>query len=386
MRSVFGNSTRLIAIGLIVALALFFVFQWSPRLTTGESLSETNGPLPATLQAPPSLSALQTRLATCEEMWGACQANLPKEEPKPILKRAVVISANENPFYSFFAPMVTWTWKNRIGLDVIVIMTRNVPDMIVEATKKVGGIPILMDITWPTGTGKMMQNVRTIAAALREYIDEDTILTTADADMFPLNKTYYAVAEDMRNQLYVHGNHPGTLHMNQYPLCYLSMTVKHWREIMDLKNLTLNEALVRMYIDHSQALADIYFDQDYFYRRVQAYRKTHPEFNVTLVPWDNGMRLDFRVWRDFNFDSQPSWLDSPALRPGFTKNNWPRFKEGLLRHIFDKDTLDFFEKFKDDYVRDVMKGDDEAKGLLDGFGRDSKRFLEEEAYLNRPIY
>lgn len=82
MRSVFGNSTRLIAIGLIVALALFFVFQWSPRLTTGESLSETNGPLPATLQAPPSLSALQTRLAYVAFSGSSSRHVNPRQRPK----------------------------------------------------------------------------------------------------------------------------------------------------------------------------------------------------------------------------------------------------------------------------------------------------------------
>jgi hypothetical protein len=58
---------------------------------------------------------------------------------------------------------------------------------------------------------------------------------------------------------------------------------------------------------------------------------------------------------------------------------------GLLRHIFDNKTMEYFEKFTADYVRDVMKGDDEAKGLRDGFGRES-RSVDEDAYLNRPIY
>jgi len=288
------------------------------------------------------------------------------------MKKAVVISANENPFYSFFTPLVAWTWINRIGYDCIVIMTRNVSPIIVDAVRWAGGVPVLVDITWPIGSGKMMQNVRTLAAALRESIDENTVLMTGDADMFPLNKSFFQLPSEMNNKLVVHGNHPATLGMNQYPLCYLSMTVKHWREIMNLQDVTLNEALVRMWLSHSaQIKDDIYVDQDYFYKQIQAYKNKHPEFEVKLVPWYNDMRLDFRIWRDYNFDSAPSWIDSPALRPGFTKDNWPRFKDGLLRHLFDSETMAFFDKFRDDYVREVMHGDDQAKGLIDGFGRQS---------------
>ena len=292
--------------------------------------------------------------------------------PKEKFKRVVVISANENPFYSFYAPLVAWTWKHRIGIDALVIMTRNVPPLIIEAIKWAGGTPILVDITWPTGTGKMMQHVRTLAATLREYIDDDTVVTTGDADLFPLNRTYFQLQEKMNDRLVVHGNHPATIPMNQYPLCYLSMTAKLWRVVMELGDLTLNEALVRMYFIHADEIAsNIYFDQDDFYRKVQSYRKVYPAFQVTLVPWYNEMRLDFRIWRNLNFSNDKSWIDAPALRPGFTKDNWPRFREGLMKDIFDEVTMNYFESFKERYLRDVMKGDDQALGLKDGFGRQS---------------
>jgi FkbM family methyltransferase len=307
-------------------------------------------------------------------------------EPKP-LRHGVVLAANENPFYSFFVPLVTKTWKQRIGVDaVLVLLTRNVPSLVIEATVAAGGIPILVDSrTWPAslGTGRLMQNVRTLGAAavaaLPEayLLAEETVLTTTDADIFPLNRTYFALPrapeENMTEHLVVRGNHPGTLHMNQYPLCYLSMTVKQWRQIMDLENLTLNEALLRLYYEHGTELSNIYFDQDYFYRQVQKHRAQHPQFRVTLVPWKNERRLDFRLWRDLNYDAQPEgfWLDSPALRPGFTRHNWPRFKEGLLLHLFDAETMRVFERFREAFVQEVMEGDEEAHGLKDGFGRDS---------------
>jgi hypothetical protein len=359
------NSTTTVLLGLAaVVVVAFFVVMNSPGQFGGD-------PSPASTSGGPVFSLnIHERLDQCEETLGMCQKG--QSKPVRIIKQAVVISANENPFYSFFAPLVTWTWINRIGFDCIVIMTRNVSPLIVDAVRWAGGIPVIMDITWPIGSGKMMQNVRTLAAALREGIDENTILMTGDADMFPLNKSYFQLPQNMADLLVVHGNHPATLPVNQYPLCYLSMTVKLWRDIMDLNSVTLNEAMVRMYLSHqTQIRDDIYVDQDYFYRQVQSYKNKHPEFKVKLEPWYNVMRLDFRIWRDYNFDPNTSWLDAPALRPGFTKLNWPRFKEGLLRHLFDADTIAYFDKFRDDFVRVVMNGDDEANGLMDGFGRKS---------------
>ena len=86
--------------------------------------------------------------------------------PSPVVTKpfqAVVLAANENPFYSFFVPLVAKVWRQRIGVDlVLVLLTRNVHPLVIETTRAMGGLPVLLDAgTWPAalGTGRLMQNV-----------------------------------------------------------------------------------------------------------------------------------------------------------------------------------------------------------------------------------
>lgn len=51
------------------------------------------------------------------------------------MERAVVFSTNSNPFYSFYLPITAWVWKNRIGLDPVVLVTDDVDEYIVEKTE-----------------------------------------------------------------------------------------------------------------------------------------------------------------------------------------------------------------------------------------------------------
>jgi hypothetical protein len=42
------------------------------------------------------------------------------------IRKAVVFSANENPFYSFYAPITSWVWKHRIGFTPVVLLSEDV--------------------------------------------------------------------------------------------------------------------------------------------------------------------------------------------------------------------------------------------------------------------
>ena len=46
-----------------------------------------------------------------------------------------MFSTNSNPFYSFYLPITAWVWKNRIGLDPVVLVTDDVDEYIVEKTE-----------------------------------------------------------------------------------------------------------------------------------------------------------------------------------------------------------------------------------------------------------
>jgi hypothetical protein len=348
---------RLLSVVSLIALFVHFVFIM-PGPSGTSFLYNPAGPDTDT-------SNLREQLSVCDERLSKF------EKPRRAkFDRVVVTAANENPFYSFFAPFMAWGWKHRLGVQPIVFFSRSIHPLTVNATRWAGAIPIIVDNLWPN-TGKQMQNIRTIVASYPDLFDDDTLITTADVDTIPLNSTYFSLPplRIARNQLVVHGNHKQTM-PTMYPLPYLTMTAKVWRDVMEINGLNLNEALAKMWNEHSAEIADIYFDQLYVFNQVQKYRKTHSEFDVFLNDWEHAWRLDFRISRDSNFDPKAWLVDAPGLRPGFVERNWARWVDGILRHIMDPEALAYFSKFREDFVRLVMKGDDVAKGLKDGFNRE----------------
>jgi len=346
----------------------FIVMPYTPSTPT------TTAP-PGTPPRPPTSGDksdnLRDLLIECQERLAPCEKESTKPTQKPKFDRVVVTASNENPFYSFFAPFMCWAWKHRLGVQPVIFFSRGIHPLTVNATIWAGGIPVIVDNLWPS-TGKQMQNIRTLAAAhLELFGDDDTLITTADVDTIPLNATYFSLPplDIARNQLIVHGNHKQTL-PTMYPLPYLTMTAKVWRDVMGLNGLNLNEAVARMGIEFSPQLNDMYLDQLHVFNKVQVYLKQHKEFSVHLNEWWDDWRLDFRLYADANFHTAHPLVDAPGLRPGFVSRNWPRWVEGILRHIMDADTLAYFQKFRDEFVKQVMKGDDVAKGLKDGFNRE----------------
>lgn len=298
-------------------------------------------------------------------------------------KNYVVISVDQNPFYSFFAPLTTFGWSRLMGFHPIVFVVPGVQTLIRDAVRDMGGIVVELDSAGKlagTPESTLMQTARLYAAALPFVRPNDTIIT-GDADMMPLGREYFEQSKDTRpGEILVLGNHPATLKHNQYPMCYLSMQARTWGTVMEFSATAnrgggaVEDAMRRVLAPAGESAHRWTFDQTTLYDKVQRWERSAHERDggarkIVLVPWRNRDRLDFRVKRDVTYAPSREWIDSHMLRPGFTKRNWPRLKDGLLLHICDATTMSYFDTYRARFVKHVMDGDDVAASLRDGMGR-----------------
>lgn len=287
--------------------------------------------------------------------------------PPPAAPRApihwVVFSTNDNPMYSFFVPLTSWAWTKRIGWRPLVLVSEGVQPLVRDAVRWAGGEVLEVPRAgWPTST--LMQVARIVSAAALEH-DED-ILTTSDADIFPLDAVYFNTINMSEADVHVQGSHSATLHKKQYPICYVTMTVGTWKRVM---NISSNRNLSVAMAPFLRKKLNWDYDQVLLYKNSQA-----PGVRVKLYGgWRFQGRMDFRVHPTGLAFKEGAYLDSHLLRPGFTQGNWPELRRALLDHIMDNKTLEHFERYRRVFIDTVMNGDELAKGVRDGMGRPKKR-------------
>ena len=56
-------------------------------------------------------------------------------------------------------------------------------------------------------------------------------------------------------------------------------------------------------------------------------------------------------------------VQSHALRPGFTAKNWPRLVNSLLKHVMPGGTLEWFDAYRAEFVKEIMNGDDTGANM-----------------------
>jgi hypothetical protein len=68
------------------------------------------------------------------------------------VQKAVVFSANANPFYSFYAPITAWAWKHLIGYTPVVLLSEDVHPFVLE---KIAVCVQMMKFAWRSACGEI---------------------------------------------------------------------------------------------------------------------------------------------------------------------------------------------------------------------------------------
>jgi hypothetical protein len=235
-------------------------------------------------------------------------------------RRIVVIAHDSNKEYSFFAPIVEWAWKE-LSWEVITIDANRI------IGQSSGGLE-------KYSSAIISQCSRLYAAQLFN-LNEGDYLLTSDVDMIPLGQFNQFFKYDP-DEITSYGRDLTDYH---YPICYIGMRVKKWREVMELNGFTICKALERDLAAYKNQWTT---DQDIITERLA-------KFPVKIVPrtcLSNGMaygRLDRSGWQ-----KPRERVDCHALRPGYSADNWPRIKQALIEN-FD------YPAWIDEYVKNFQK-------------------------------
>ncbi len=235
-------------------------------------------------------------------------------------RKFIVVAHDDNKDYSFFSPIVEWAWSE-LSWEVINLNAIRVKEEAGGALDKY--------------SNALISQCSRLYAAQLFFLNEDDYLLTSDIDMLPLGQFNQYFKHDV-DAITSFGKDLTDYH---YPICYIGMKVKKWREVMNLNGLTVVKAIERDLQLYENKWTT---DQDIITERLKNHK-------VDIIPrgtLSNGLamgRLDRANWV-----KQPERIDCHALRPGYTPENWVKIKIALKENFDFPDWInDYVKKFRE---------------------------------------
>jgi hypothetical protein len=255
--------------------------------------------------------------------------------------------------YLFFLPLVAWSWK-KIGIDVSYVrpllilptqyekfkLANDYAYSHARAVSHIGlNAPYEKEATY-------MQCARIYAAAY-ELFDENEVLITGDVDMAVFGDY---LLQSNSGQIHVFGT--DLVPPNQYPICYIAMPVKTWREVMWITpgvpvQQYLDELLGHLECDH--------FRGNYWGKDQETIYNQLTRGNWPIVPHARARiphgfatrRADRDGWPDVPL---PDTIDAHLPRPGYTDENWSKIFN-LFTTMYPNEDLQWMEEYRNQYIK-----------------------------------
>lgn len=279
--------------------------------------------------------------------------------------KAIISSTYDNN-YLFFLPFVTWSW-NKLGVDVICFMPLapelnriQLPDEHVAIFHDDQRLRLLLEVIHKQGLNLKIENYyspedkkATYAQCSRLYaaaldLPDNEILITSDVDMAVFNKDYFNQANNGMINIFGHDLVPHY----QYPMCYLAMPIKIWREVMWITpgispQQYLDALLGPIECEHFRA-NQWALDQDTAYKCIERSshavmihsRAKHPYAFATR-------RADRDGWPD---SPPPDIIDAHLPRPGYTDENFAKILK-LFQDIYPEENFDWMVEYRNEYIK-----------------------------------
>jgi len=274
-----------------------------------------------------------------------------------------IISSTYDPKYLYFIPIVTYCW-NRIGVDVICFipkLTANADnnkkiDLLLHTIRDSELRVKLHEFEAPENKQPTYSQCSRLFGACLDLPD-DEILVMGDVDM-----ANFQVPPFKENGFTVYG--ADLVPKGQYPICYVSGSVKTWRDAFNLYYKVWEGEQGQMVIGvktYQQALDELLGGIECENMRGNFWAKDQEECflkvsptNPTLVKRTNGITpfATRRIDRDDSFWEERLNLDvvdAHLWRDGLTDENFAKIMK-LLQYFYPYDNfqwlIDYTEKFK----------------------------------------
>ncbi len=226
-----------------------------------------------------------------------------------------IVSSNSNSTYLDFWPIVSKLWKEKIGIEPILIYIDENQDVKLSEEygkvfrwKYIKNIPISIQVLWircwfPT----MFPNKVSIIS---------------DIDMLPLSKHYFVdQIKNVSKNKYIHIN-PCMETYGRIPSCYHIALGRNFKKVLNLPE-RWEDALTMLHKDFKNPQKELtqtywFLDEDYPSSVIPKYKESNP-LDVLYIPrtgGQNGRRIDRSGWK-FDLEKVKSdyYYDSHSARP-----------------------------------------------------------------------
>lgn len=271
-----------------------------------------------------------------------------------------VIATNHSHSYDVFAPITALFWREVVGYRTLLFLTGTKPEwqdpvsqVVVNAALEVGARVEWIGTLEGYRDGQAAQSSRQFAAAL-DFADDD-VLVTGDIDMLALNRDWFR-RHDLVNYDFCNtfADAYGWPHPPFLPTPYTYATAKKWREVMQLE--VRGEILTQMQAAFDRTLGRYHDswtawwqDEMYFNSKLREWSGWPARVQMLTRPGcPPHDRIDRCRWPNY-FDWSKSWSDTHLIRPGATKENWPRIRP-LVEHYIPAH-LEWVDKYVEAYQK-----------------------------------
>lgn len=265
-----------------------------------------------------------------------------------------VISTTYDDSYLFFLPLVCWCW-NKLGVDVICFLPAISDDVADDKQHLIVDVLNQMDMKWQFERFVCPEHKEaTYAQCSRLYaaclgLPEYEMLITSDVDMALFTLPYFIESgSGTTDHFTVWGG--DLVPEKQYPICYISSSVKQWRNSFDMAGKTYQQCLDDL-LGHIEAehFRGNYWgkDQEEAFNRINGNR-------IDIKRARPGTQFASRRYdRDDAFLLErlhPDTIDYHMPRPGYEENNFNQILT-VLKYHYPYDNFDWLIEYKDAYKK-----------------------------------
>lgn len=233
-----------------------------------------------------------------------------------LIKKAIM-SSDDNPKYLDFWPIVSMLWKQKFGIEPVLLYFGKNGATVSRKFGTVVEMPTLDGIPLST----QCQCSRLWYAG---QCGEDVVITS-DIDMLPLSPKYFVHSlTSVTDDKYVHLN---PLYDNTYfPMCYNVAKSSTLNKVLDIDSSfeTFMEKVMKWSEGKEESLkvkglGDYWFlDEKYTSHKVNEYKKQHPDMVIPIPRKEgvNGFRIDRPNWvYSLQKLSEDYYYDCHSIRP-----------------------------------------------------------------------
>lgn len=257
-----------------------------------------------------------------------------------------ILSATENDLYAYPLPIVVWSW-HKIGIKCIVFTPERVGNKI-ELAKQVCG-DMATFYTFKCEERKeatYCQTSRLFGATVCD--DENEILITGDADLAVFGNEFDYFKD---GEVRVIGADLLSEDMKQFPMCFIGMPVKKWKDIFCLNGDTLQSALD----DTVGNLESATFRGDFWGYDQWLAHETIVRSGVNVFKNSRAKMPERFATRRYDRDDQfilerlsPDMIDFHLPRPGYEPQNFEIILK-ILQYHYPNDDFTWLRTYNEQY-------------------------------------